>query len=64
MSKKSNKYQKFSKANNEIDREEFEDYPPVKRHGHGDQKKADRQAKQLRQDIEFLSILSEVQHAA
>ena len=64
MSKKSNKYQKFSKANNEIESEEFESYPPVKRRGHGDQKKADRQAKQLRQDIEFLSILSEVHHAA
>jgi len=61
MSKKNNKYQKFSRNNNENDEEIIEE--SVKGKGHGDSRKANRRAKQQRQDIEYNAAISEARHA-
>jgi len=61
---KHNKFQKFSKIKDEIEVEDFEAVLPVKRKGHGDQRQANRRAKQMRQDVEFNSAIKETFHAS
>ena len=62
MSKKNNKYQNFSRNNDEHDEEIIE--VSVKHKGHGDQRKANRRAKQQRQDYEYNVAISDARHAA
>jgi hypothetical protein len=62
MSKKNNKYQKNRRIQGEIEGEPIK--AQAKRKGHGDQHKANRRAKQQRQDFEFISAISETRHAA
>jgi hypothetical protein len=64
MGKKNNKYQKFSRNNDEND-EEIVDVSvnkPLK--GHGDWKKEYLRAKRIRQDIEYIAAVLEAHHAA
>ena len=64
MGKKNNKYQKFSRNNDENDEEivEVSVNKPLK--GHGDWKKEYLRTKRIRQDIEYIAAVSETYHAA
>ena len=61
---KNNKFKKFSKIKDEIEVDDLEAVLPVKRKGHGDQRQANRRAKQLRQDVEFNAAIKETFHAS
>ena len=64
MKKHNNKYQNHSRINDDAEMPEVDACQQAKRKGHGDQRQANRRAKQLRQDVEFNAAIKETFHAS